>query len=81
MKHFFGDDFDQFSYLPSSVDALNKWGHITKISMSSTSTFEKLAIMYREGIESFNNYLFASLQLDAIFIKTQVGRILLVAWV
>jgi hypothetical protein len=76
---FFLDNFDQFSYLPSYVDALNKWGHITKISMSSTSTFEKLAIIYREGIELFKHYSFAGLQLDGTFIKTQVGGVLLVA--
>jgi hypothetical protein len=69
---FFGDDFDQFS------DALNKRGHIAKISMSSTSTFEKLTIMRREGIKSFKQYLFAGLQLDGTFIMTQVCRVLLV---
>ncbi len=47
-RTFFGDDFYQFLYLPSYMDALNERGHKAQISLMTDSTFERFAVIYRE---------------------------------
>jgi hypothetical protein len=78
-KEFFGDDLVQYSLLPSYLELLKQRGHNTSLFQRSNSTFDKLAIVFREGKKAFTPYFACGLAVDGTFIKTIVGGVLLVA--
>jgi hypothetical protein len=78
-KEFFGDDSEQYSFLPSYIKALEERGHIGSLCMTESGTFDKLGIIYREGIKAFHPYSFCGISVDGTFLKNMVGGILLIA--
>ena len=77
-REFFGDDIVQYTFLASYLQSLQKRGHFTSLLLSNDSTFEKLVIVFREGLKAFSKYAFSGLQVDGTFIKTAVGGTLLI---
>jgi hypothetical protein len=47
--------------------------------MKEDNTFDKLGIVFREGLQSFHHYAFCGLSVDGTFIKNTVGGVLLIA--
>jgi hypothetical protein len=47
--------------------------------MTESGTFDKLGIIYREGIKAFHHYSFSGISVDGTFLKNMVGGILLIA--
>jgi hypothetical protein len=58
-KEFIRDDSKQYSLLPSYIEAIAERGHISSLIMTEDNTFDKLDIVFREGLQSFHHlYLF-----------------------
>ena len=52
-KEFFGEDLKQYAPLPTYVELLKERGHFTSL-VENSDTFDKLCIVYREGVKAFS---------------------------
>lgn len=74
----YGTDYTQYHSLPSYIDELIKNGHKATCDVAD-GVFVRLAILYREGVQSFSHYANRGLSIDGTFLKTSIGGTLLVA--
>ncbi|KAF1313637.1 putative Transposon protein, partial [Globisporangium splendens] len=77
-EEFYGNEYTQCASLPSYVDQLKKNNHIACCEVVD-GKFNRLAILYREGVQSFSKYPSRGMCLDGTFLKTVIGGTLLVA--
>ena len=82
-REFYGSDTEQYSYLPHYLELLREHGNKTDISLTQIGNndkkFDKIVIVFREGVEAFKEYSACGLAVDGTFLKTSVGGVLLVA--
>lgn len=76
---FFGEDLEQYQFLPHYASLLSERGHRTAIEVLEDGTFSRMAIIFREGITAFEPFASRGLAVDGTHVKTMVGGVLLVA--
>jgi MULE transposase domain/SWIM zinc finger len=75
----FASDSEQFKFLESYVESLNRNGNQAVLERDTANIFQRMAVAYWQGIQAFGVYSMRGLQLDATFIKNSIGGTLLVA--
>jgi hypothetical protein len=77
-EEFYGNEYSQYSLIPSYVEELKKNGHKACYD-TVNGTFSRLAIVYCERLKSFSEYPSRGLSIDGTFLKAHIGGILLAA--
>lgn len=75
----FGSEKEQYGLIRSYVEGMIEKGHYGNLEQGTDGRFNRVVIVYREGIQAFSQYAMRGLQLDGTFLKSASGGVLLVA--
>ncbi len=72
-KKVFVADADQYKLLKDYARVLNEAQHKAVLEIDDDGVFQRIGIIFREGIQSFDAFFQRGLQVDGTFLKNKAG--------